>query len=82
MAIRIGIQFGWNAQSSAYQNMKTQRARIARFAGQSQNASSSVGSALAAAVTNQISGSNTIAGQKALARIQAELKVALAKNSS
>lgn len=79
MVARIGIQFGWNAQSSAYQNIKNQRARVAKFAGQSQSAASSVSSALASASINQVNGANTIAGQKAYDRIQVEMKAALAK---
>lgn len=82
MAVKIGIQFGWNAQNSAYQNFKTQRSRIAKFASQSQSAASSVGNALASAATNQVNGENTIAGQRAYARVQAELKTALMKRYS
>lgn len=82
MAIKIGIQFGWNPQKTAYQNMKTQRTRIAKFASQSQSASNAVGSALASAVNNQINGENVIAGQRAYARVQAELKAALIKRYS
>jgi len=82
MAIKIGVQFGWNAQNSAYQNLKAQRSRIAKFASQSQSASSAVSSALASAATNQINGENTIAGQRAYARVQAELKAVLTKKYS
>lgn len=82
MAVKIGIQFGWNAQNSAYQNLKSQRSRIAKFASQSQSAGSAVGNALASAATNQINGENTIAGQRAYARVQAELKAALIKRYS
>lgn len=57
-------------------------ARIARFASRSQSSSRAVGNALASAATNQVNGENTIAGQRAYARMQAALKAALIKKYS
>lgn len=79
MISRIGVSFGWNGQVSAYQNIKAQRTRIANFASQTQSTSSALGSALASASTNQVNGMNIIAGQRAYARVQTELKAALTK---
>ena len=76
---QIGVQFGWNPQKTAYQNIKAQRTRIAKFAIQTQSAGSAVGSALASAAISKVNGDNTIAGQKAYARVQAEMKAALIK---
>jgi len=75
---QIGIQLGWNSQSSAYQNLKTQRARIGKYLGGTQSSLSSLGSALAGATTNRISGLANLAAQKAVDRIQAQVQVALA----
>jgi len=75
---QIGVQFGWNSQSSAYQNLKTQRARIGKYLGGTQSALSSIGSALTGAATNKISGLANLAAQKAVDRIQAQVRVAMA----
>jgi len=75
---KLGVQFGWNGQTSAYQNLKAQRARIGSYLGNTRSALSSIGSALASAATNKIAGMANLAGQQAVDRIQAELKTALA----
>ncbi|HWK97478.1 MAG TPA: hypothetical protein VNR39_18840 [Pseudolabrys sp.] len=75
---QIGIQFGWNGSQSAQQNLQTQRARVSKYLGNTQSALSSIGSALAGAATNKISGLATIAAQRAADRIQAQAKTAWA----
>ncbi|MCW5692891.1 MAG: hypothetical protein KIT48_11055 [Pseudolabrys sp.] len=75
---RIGVQFGWNAKNSAYQNIKAQRARLANFASSRQSTVAALGSALTGAVTSQISGMANIAAQKAVTRLSAQIKAATA----
>jgi hypothetical protein len=72
MAIQIG--FGWNPQRSAYQNMKTQRTRVANYASSVQSGLSAASNLFASAATNQISGMAKLAAQQAVTRMQAKIK--------
>lgn len=74
---QLGVQFGWNSQNSAYQNLKAQRARIGKYLGGTQSALSSIGSALTSAATNKISGMANLAAQQAVDRIKAQIQAAV-----
>lgn len=76
MTIRIGVQFGWNGKASAYQNLTAQQSRLSSYVSSAQNAMNSLGSLLTSAAQNQISGMSQIAAQKAVTRLQAQIKAA------
>ncbi len=75
--VKFGVQLGWNTQASAYQNIQAQRASMARYLGSAQSSINAVGSALAGAATNQITGLANIAAQRAMNRIKAQLQTVM-----
>ncbi len=75
---KLGVQFGWNGQNSAYQNLKAQRTRIGNYLGNTRSALASIGSALTSAANNKISGMANLAGQAALDRIKSQISDTLA----
>lgn len=73
---QIGVQLGWNAQNSAYQNIKAHRARLANYATSSQSALNAASNLFASAATNQIAGKAQLAAQQAVSRLSAQIKAA------
>jgi len=72
MAIQIG--FGWNPQRSAYQNIKSQRTRVANYASSVQAGLNAASNNFASASTNQIAGIAKLAAQQAVMRLSAKIK--------